>query len=487
MSSIGALIVIAALAVDPFAQQIVRYYTCIGDLETAPAVIPRANLYQDPQFFHNGAASEALGIGTQAAVQAGLFSPAAISTPYNCATGNCSFPNEYHSLGYCSSCTDISEHVKVVNRSVSTYGNSTFTTTGFELPSGLFSSLNEGGAMIMGQDQSTSYNSFSSTFDLLLGLSNGTKQEGCSPDDEWLCHGYGAARCSMYPCVRTFTATVLGGNLTEKTISSASEFGENGDALNSVDMSCISDTERESLRRVGYKFHDDTKWLAYNVTALSDGTFSNNGDGNVSNATLSIVPAKCIYSFDRVSYLAVAQYLSTFFNGTVNYAPEVFFGSSTPMLQFFENGNISFNNVKSNFANISESLTNYIRQHPVANSSDPAIGIAHYNQTCVHVRWPWMAYPAVLVVTMLLFFVAMLVETRKKDEASNHDFKSSVLPLMFHGLERQHTLDLSGERMGRLGEMSEDARKIWVSLSWTDKGWKFVEVDRGEVASKGSF
>ena len=485
MSSIGATIILLAIAVDPFAQQIVRYYTCTGALETAPAVIPRVNSYVDPQFFHDGAGSEVLGIGTQAAVQAGLFAPATISIPYNCATGNCSFPNEYHSLGYCSSCTDISEHVKVVNRSVPTGANTTFTTLGFELPSGLFSSLYMAGAMIMAPIPSNSYSSFDSTSELLFGMSNDTKLEDCSPDDPLLCRGYGAARCSMHPCVRTLTAGVLGGNLTEKTTSSASTFGMNGDALNSVDMACISDIQKQSLRRVGYKFNDDAKWLAYNVTALSDGTFSNSGYSEVSNETLSIVPAKCIYSFDRVTNIAVAGYLYSFFNGTVNYGPEVFYGSSTAMLQLFENGNLSFSNVASNFANISEALTNYMRQHPVANSSDPVLGTAQYNQTCVHVRWAWMAYPAVLVLAMLVFFAAMVIETRVQDEVSNHDFKSSVLPLMFHGLETERTLDLYGESMGRVWTMSADARRIWVRLSRTDKGWKFVEVDQGEVTGIG--
>jgi hypothetical protein len=70
----------------------------------------------------------------------------------------------------------------------------------------------------------------------------------------------------------------------------------------------------------------------------------------------------------------------------------------------------------------------------------------------------------------------MVTETRASDVGSLHDYKSSVLPLMYHGLE-QTTQDQRGKEINRTAEMSRDAKGLYVRLSATDRGWRFVEVD----------
>ncbi|ERF75561.1 hypothetical protein EPUS_08973 [Endocarpon pusillum Z07020] len=68
--------------------------------------------------------------------------------------------------------------------------------------------------------------------------------------------------------------------------------------------------------------------------------------------------------------------------------------------------------------------------------SAPARGEVFQTQTCVHIRWLFLLYPAVLVLLAIIFFAVMVFETRRR-EISRHDWKSSPLALLFHGLDRQ--------------------------------------------------
>jgi hypothetical protein len=113
--------------------------------------------------------------------------------------------------------------------------------------------------------------------------------------------------------------------------------------------------------------------------------------------------------------------------------------------------------------------------------SSPATGQAFHNQTCVHIRWPFLTYPAVLVLLAITFFVCMVFGTGRGDN-SRHDWKSSQLALLFHGLDRkalkqkQLSLSVSAKEMERV------AAEIFVCLDETDSGWKLVSTQDG---SKG--
>src|ERR1700722_1247294 len=50
VASISAFVTLAALAIDPFAQQVVRYYQCSIPIPKVNATIPRTNVYQEMGF-----------------------------------------------------------------------------------------------------------------------------------------------------------------------------------------------------------------------------------------------------------------------------------------------------------------------------------------------------------------------------------------------------------------------------------------------------
>ncbi|KAF7510845.1 hypothetical protein GJ744_005945 [Endocarpon pusillum] len=144
LSSCGALITIIVVAIDPFAQQIVRYYVCSVAVDGVQAAVPRTNLYR----------SNGIAIGShivpiqppeQDSINAGIFSPGGV-VRYECLTGNCTFPLKYNTAGYCSICEDVTHLLMFANKTTNntgTYNNTlenvnqgicTLTTS---LPSGL--------------------------------------------------------------------------------------------------------------------------------------------------------------------------------------------------------------------------------------------------------------------------------------------------------------------------------------------------------------
>ena len=213
VASVGAVVTILALGVDPFVQQIVRYYTCVKPTGRIEASIPRVNTYEDPGAFHNGAGSVALGIGTQAAISAGAFSAAAFSLLFNCSTGNCTFERPYSSVGFCSRCSDISTELRITNYTYvnynPAYGNATVSQLNYTLPSGLYVAPTDSGQVFaMGGYPANEYPPGPPIAAVEAIYKPPTKRSCASGDDSWACRGYGAARCELIPCLKEYNATI---------------------------------------------------------------------------------------------------------------------------------------------------------------------------------------------------------------------------------------------------------------------------------------
>lgn len=74
LASCGALITIVMLAIDPFAQQIIRYKNCDVPIDGGLATVARTNYYQG-RGGHEGPFEQSTEAPLQAAINAGVFSP----------------------------------------------------------------------------------------------------------------------------------------------------------------------------------------------------------------------------------------------------------------------------------------------------------------------------------------------------------------------------------------------------------------------------
>lgn len=56
------------------------------------------------------------------------------------------------------------------------------------------------------------------------------------------------------------------------------------------------------------------------------------------------------------------------------------------------------------------------------------MGTAYSTETCIRVLWPWLAFPASLILLAMAFLVCVAARTKRRDIT----WKSSSLPLVFH-------------------------------------------------------
>lgn len=498
LASFGALITILALVVDPFAQQIVRYYDCTISVPDAIASIPRTNIYYEEGALHTGALYQSIVPAVQNAINEGIFS-SSTSVSADCLTGNCTWTSEYSTVGWCSACDDITSLLHFENITFHEDRMTTWNLT-TSIPGGLKVIMSPGSTQeyaAMGPSPSSAdsdESAFTASIDFVLGKdlvgnvdpTTGNAFPDCNSttvNQTWKCQGYGASRCQFYPCVKTYAGSVSTGKLSETLLGSGRNWGYgNGGAFTTLDTNCINADERQSLLKLGYKINKDERWLAYNKTfAFSTWPPLNN------TFPESMLIRDCLYAADLTFMNSLEGYIETLFTGTVT-GPIV--GPEEPLGQFsgpqiiqsiFNFGDITFDRMTESMANVTESLTNYMRQNGGANFSTPAAGLTAQNKTCIAVHWAFLSFPAVLTLMTLVFFALMVLETRPTG-ARPEVWKSSPLALLYHGLAGQGVSSPKEEvvrDMNHLGDMQELAAATRVRLVSSHDDVVRLEVQHG--------
>lgn len=117
VASLGAIATCLLLFVDPFAQQLLRYYNCPQTISDNSPVLPIALMYRE----YGGQLGATPGMIS--AINSGLFSPGQYRYFYSCETGNCTVDAQYSSLGFCYACTDLSSQTRIVTSTPEQYSS----------------------------------------------------------------------------------------------------------------------------------------------------------------------------------------------------------------------------------------------------------------------------------------------------------------------------------------------------------------------------
>ena len=133
LSSIGALLSLFILIIDPFTQQVIVYYDCGIPLSGINSTIPRTNIFLQRNTNQSQSDNSWVEPGLQAAVLDGIISPTK-SVQVECPTGNCTF-GQYSTVGYCSACKDITKDLSIRKTFVKSNYSDSQPTTDF-LPNG---------------------------------------------------------------------------------------------------------------------------------------------------------------------------------------------------------------------------------------------------------------------------------------------------------------------------------------------------------------
>jgi hypothetical protein len=502
ITAVGAIVTVAALAIDPAVQALVKYYDCAAPVN-AIAAMPRAQVYEELGF-HIGAGTPSVPLGLQGAISAGIFTPGALAMTYECPTGNCTFSIR-SSIGYCSRCEDISDRIKLHESTERVYYDdytdpithlnyTTYPVTQSTLPSGLTTANTNDGP-------SSTYFAAQADADGGIQLLAGTAPAyilrpagGCksvAAAKTWACKGKGAASCQLFPCVRTFQGNVSGGSLIEEPISQVSTW-DTSQASSPysamVDMTCVSPSQRLELAKLGYKFDNTTHFIGYKQSFdTSTGEWYPDGYDSANNPTTSkaasLIPRECVYEINGQVQNGLNDFWQTYFNGNLTSDGDWYNGPSQ-LEALYNDGDPSFEVVEDTFRNISLSMTTHMRQNGATKYSPATQGTVFKNVTCVRVRWEFLVFPAVIVVMMITFFVGMALDTRNRQgvQGIDHGFKSSPLALMVHGLDsdvqeklRAPVQQPVGGEKNTIAPLRNDAKKVVVRLSPTSHGLRFVK------------
>ncbi|KAH8800221.1 hypothetical protein F5884DRAFT_838164 [Xylogone sp. PMI_703] len=438
LTAFGAIITIAALAMDPFIQQLVTYDGCSIALDDKAASLPRTNYFINLGV-HIGAGLNSVTPQFQSAINSGIFSTAKQPISFDCSTGNCTFPETFATVGYCSKCQDVSGSVQFSQSCYLSTNNTTkpvscsakvegffYQNSTASIPGGIYVNTTSGtglptvaamGVTDSGEIQFIANNvSFVET-GVTIGGENKTDL-GCdnlSHNNTWPCRGWGAASCTLEPCVRVYQSTINAGVLSETVLedSSGIEWGidrpnstiNNLPVMGMVDTRCISPQERDGLVKQGYKINPATRWLAYNTTTEISLTMPSNA-----SFPESLSAHQCLYNVDYSTNSDLfVNYLNTFFTGTikgewVEGGCCAGFEGSQDLLSLYNFSSVSFADFQRAFGDIADSMTKFVRENGQPDRSVYATGQVQHYATCVDVRWSWISLPAALVAMTLLFF-----------------------------------------------------------------------------------
>ncbi|KAK3348434.1 hypothetical protein B0H65DRAFT_175644 [Neurospora tetraspora] len=450
--SFGAVVMVIALFLSPFAQQIATFPTRMVETPSG-AVNYRTETYGLALHGKESLSQAFVPIlPIKAAVYKGLFAEDGrpwMGLPFQCSTGNCTFP-PIETLGVCHKCVDMSEYM-------TRYCPPGITNTddcGWKLPSGaakLNSSAEVFGMTSLFPGSSTGDATYSTIMKLIF-MGTETNATGPGVLSPW------ATQCTLTVCLQTLASNITNGFLHESHLSSpitndtVPSLSSLSSSINSLDPLTIQSPTNSSLL---YSMSMESilamqSWfsrLFANGTASRNPTYINqtisdlpNTSGNVVvNLTVGISSGETFFDTDIVQafYWNYYEYPSS---------PS----SSSPSSPAAPKG------LEMLMSDLAVSLTSTFR----TLTAVPINGTSLSYETFVSVRWGFVALPVTAVI-LAAFFLGLAAWETKRSGASL--WKTSALAMLFHGLDgdaRERFEDLRS-----LEAKKRESRNVKVRLS----------------------
>ena len=265
-----------------------------------------------------------------------------------------------------------------------------------------------------------------------------------------------ANQCSLYWCVNNYESTVSNGHLNEQITSSW--------------------------------YANDTLWWS-NRGIMNDMRIDLVPPG-IPNSPAGPNPN---YTVAYLAHVGIAEFLSqklTLSNSIATYGLSSYGPDETSNASSYEYSQDLLRIFRDSepdaiFANIAKSMTRNIRDQNAsmqANTTDnfvpfnlvgggPISGTARQAYIYVSVRWGWLAFSAVLVLLTCMFLGLTILSTTRHDVAV---WKSSPIPLLFNGLEKEEAKQL--RRAKGLVEMERLSGGIRFELKDDSGGGKGVRL-----------
>jgi hypothetical protein len=390
---------------------------------------------------------------------------------FTCPTGDCTFEldpagNAYTSIGLCKKCVDITSLVREWPRGLNetTVKGSALNLTieGMTSPqnsiatefTGYWSSITSQQPtyeLAWGQD-SGSQNITYLTYTWAPCTINQTQPVFGGDEDSGLFYNWDcptsiypniphmdngqavlAVNCTFYPCIRSYNSRVETGILRETPVSE-------------IRMKANESLFEDPGAFLEPCFIDGQPYDHDNISLVSNATGRNFTTLWTPQGTLQ-APVECVYRMSYKISQALSQYFRTAFFGdnqcwwdSQNYSNNLSWVACPSeawwLDSLYNRGFATFESVDSLLQNMSLAVSNQIRAHGTnANWTAPefALGTMWNSTVCTRVDWAWMAFPISLeLITLVLLVMVIVMSLRERGRQPI--WKSSTLPLVFHGV-----------------------------------------------------
>lgn len=476
----AAFIFILSAAISPFTQQSIKSYACQRPLHNISASMPAAS-YIDSQSVVVGGRTNLLypDLKMMTAALEGIVGSANNSrtVPFDCPTGDCDFA-PYSSLAYCSSCTDITsrvqEHLDPLYLESGMIHTLNYTVPGQDCRLS-FKSVD--GYPVLGTDSlsgvtrnhlsicpwdKTIPNNRSATSFMVMSLSRANcsqnHKDGFSKGADCVGHpeqlpslanlsGLVAMNCTLGLCVRDYTGRVRNGLLHETM-------------TNSLAPSRLPEEAHTGLYKI-LKLPCTVDSETYDISNISQVPSAAGRSFTIVNLNGRSVtaPLECVFSTNADVPLAIGHFLHVGLlqpkraseqseddeGGTcsLNSVDESSFCDPWYLEPLFRSGRPTAATISSDMDGLAVGISNRMRavgSNAYGDGPGAVLGTAIQTTVCVRVDWPWLLFPASLVLLTTVLFVAVLVTARHSQVADGQPvWKSSAVVAFFHGIdERSH-------------------------------------------------
>lgn len=487
LAVLGAILTIVAMAVDPFTQQVVQFYSCSTAIEGGRATVPFSNNYT-AGFSAGDTYSSQLDPEMQSAMYIGLLTPpenTSAALKFECRTGNCTFPSTedgatFLSLALESRCTDVGSNIaysvgaRDFNDSVfgpETHPKVTVNATlpGFRLQLNNYSSI-----VMLSESQAPTDRPSHFLSHVAYLMTSSRSGYRADPQDT---HAF---ECEFYPVVNTYSANITNGVLLEKVLNS-----QRMDVWPYMYGTQALLIVKRTIR--GGEWHDCTGGLEpadensfglsidptyYAATVLTNETNVLVGTPRYFTPYPTWWPRDCVYWLPDQTATSLQEAIANLLgNETLSYDWALQRARGNPWsVSLWNNGTPTLDTVQAIMDGMTQSVTARLRQGDgVSINMGPANGTVWGLQTCVGVNWEWLALPGGLLLLTIVFLVLTITRTRSTQVRV---WKSSIFAVLFSGLD-QGTRRADGP-VASLKEMKAAADRATVRLEDTREGFRLV-------------
>lgn len=300
-----------------------------------------------------------------------------------------------------------------------------------------------------------------------------------------------AVECYIYPSIRYYAGSIVNGQIQETLIGEPVPLDL---GINATD----GEIDREDLYKLEYYAFSDPciiEGMVYTSANMSQAhgdriTIYHWNDGEITDIT---GPKLCLYGVSYGSERALSGLLHGVFEDTDHTdfesspcAPNIYYteltcGSALWLESLFNGGNASFDSINAAMSRLADAVTNQLRMNGTDWYGNPSnvTGTAFQTVVCTQFQWGWLLFPAGVVLASAVLLVATAWKSSSRWARGRGDqggvqglpvWKSSLLPLLFYGLEDgarlkgppvedKEMVGLAGEMMARFS-FEEDGLRL---------------------------